>query len=113
MRKEVRVDTPLSANKFALKEYVNSFSQGKEAVKHHKAKKEKMPTPTASTPTTKAELFSMMPADLACKQLREQSARLRPLRPNLAQAKFSPRKEMSDDVLVWEIEQMEAARKDY
>ncbi|XP_052260580.1 uncharacterized protein LOC127864733 isoform X2 [Dreissena polymorpha] len=70
-----------------------------------------MPTPTASTPTTKAELFSMMPADLARRQLREQSARLRPLRPNLAHAKFSPRKEMSDDVLVWEVEQMEAARK--
>ncbi|KAH3842138.1 hypothetical protein DPMN_115627 [Dreissena polymorpha] len=65
MRKDVRVDTPLSANNFALKEYVNSFPQGKEAVEHHKAKKEKMPTPTASTPTTKAELFSMMPADLA------------------------------------------------
>ncbi|KAH3713455.1 hypothetical protein DPMN_073248 [Dreissena polymorpha] len=53
----------------------------------------------------------MMPADLAHKQLWEQSARLRPLRQNLAHAKFSPRKEMSDDVLVWEVEQMEAARK--
>ncbi|KAH3898056.1 hypothetical protein DPMN_022253 [Dreissena polymorpha] len=28
MRKEARVDTPLSANKFALKECVNSFPQG-------------------------------------------------------------------------------------
>ncbi|KAH3741229.1 hypothetical protein DPMN_047950 [Dreissena polymorpha] len=29
MRKEVQVDTPLSANKFALKEHVNSFPQGR------------------------------------------------------------------------------------
>jgi hypothetical protein len=29
LRKEVQVNTPLSANKFALKEYVTSFPQGK------------------------------------------------------------------------------------
>ncbi|KAH3741228.1 hypothetical protein DPMN_047949 [Dreissena polymorpha] len=70
-----------------------------------------MTTPTASIPTTKAELFSMMPADKARKQFREHPARLLPLRPNLAHAKFSPRKEMSDDVLVRQFERIEAARK--
>ncbi|KAH3827634.1 hypothetical protein DPMN_129574 [Dreissena polymorpha] len=29
LRKEVQVNTPLSANKFAFKEYVTSFLQGK------------------------------------------------------------------------------------
>ncbi|KAH3827611.1 hypothetical protein DPMN_129550 [Dreissena polymorpha] len=54
-----------------------------------------------------------MPADQARKQLREQSARLRPLMPNLAHAEFSPRKEMSDDdyMLVRQVEQIEAARQ--
>ncbi|KAH3835003.1 hypothetical protein DPMN_108336 [Dreissena polymorpha] len=54
-----------------------------------------------------------MPADQARKQLREQSARLRPIRPNLTHAKFSARKEMSndDDMLVRQVEQIEAARQ--